>query len=206
MWSNRPAMNITKNFVVFSLMMLMLFVSACSGLTRSDKPATKTWWLKPYTATTQTLTTDQVLLVAVSVTVVPGLDTDRILTLSNTAELNQYAGARWADNLPELLASLVSRTLEASGRFEVVSDRAGTSSEDCGLQLESREFFAQLSPSGQTTRVRVAIDGSYQCESAEAVSITAHVSVPVHGDRMSEIVAAFQQAMDSAMEDMLGQL
>jgi cholesterol transport system auxiliary component len=199
-------MNITRSYVVCSLLMLMLFVSACSGLTRSDKPATKTWWLKPYAATAQTLTTDQVLLVAVSVAVVPGLDTDRILTLSNTAELNQYAGARWADNLPELLASLVSRTLEASGRFEVVSDRAGASSEDCGLQLESREFFAQLSPSGQTTGVRVAIDGHYQCESGETVPISANVSILVHGDRMSEIVVAFQQALDQAMQKILKQM
>ena len=206
MWSNRPVMNITRKFVIFGLTILILFVSACSGLTRSDKPATKTWWLKPYTATTQAMNNDEVLLVAVSVTVVPGLDTDQILTLSNTAELNQYAGARWADNLPELLASLVSRTLEASGRFEVVSDLTGASSEDCVLQLESKEFFAQLSPSGQTTGARIAIDGRYQCESAESVPINVNVSIPVHGDRMSEIVAAFQQALDQAMQKMLEQL
>ncbi len=150
--------------------------------------------------------TDPVLLVAVSVTVVPGLDTDRILTLSNTAELNQYSGARWTDNLPELLTSLVSRTLEASGRFEVVSGGGGGGSEDCGLQLESREFFAQLSPSGQTTGVRVAIDGRYQCESAKSVPISANVSIPVHDDRMSVIVAAFQQALDQAMRELLEQL
>jgi cholesterol transport system auxiliary component len=134
------------------------------------------------------------------------LDTDRILTLSDDAELNQFAAARWADNLPELVTSLVSRTLEASGRFEIVSGRAGGGSESCELRLELEEFFARLSPSGQTTGVQVAIEGRFQCESAEPALLKLNTSIPVHDDRMSVIVAAFQQAMNSVMKDLLEQL
>jgi len=206
MWSNKPAMKVSSNIAVLSLSILILSISACSGLTRSDKPANKTWWLKPYAAKVQNLPSEPVPLVAVSVTAVPGLDTDRILTLSDSAELNQYAGARWADNLPELVTSLVGRTLEASGRFDVVSDHTGGGSGNCDLSLELREFFSQLGPTGQTSGVRVAIDGRYQCESAEAVSIHLDASIPVHDDRMSIIVSAFQRAMDGVMRDMLEQL
>ena len=152
-------MNTTNKFVVFCLLILALSVNACGGITRSDRPATNTWWLEPYAGMTQETPSEPAPLVAISITVVPGLDTDRILTLSDDAELNQFAAARWADNLPELVTSLVGRTLEASGRFEIVPGRAGESSENCDLQLELREFFASLNSSGQTTGVQVAIDG-----------------------------------------------
>ena len=206
MWSDEAAMNTTKKSVVFCLFILALSISACGGLTRSDKPATRTWWLEPYVGMTQESSSDQLLLVAVSTTVVPGLDTNRILTLSDDAELSQFAAASWADNLPELVTSLVVRSLEASGRFESISDRAGRGSEDCNLQLELRKFYARLSASGQTNGVRVAINGRYHCESASPIALQLNASVAVHDDRMSVIVAAFQQAMDSVMKDMLEQL
>ena len=206
MWSDEAAMNITNKFVVFCLLILTLSMSACSGLTHSDKPATNTWWLEPYTGMTQEAPSEPAPLVAISITVVPGLDTDRILTLSDDAVLNQFAASRWADNLPELVTSLVSRTLEASGRFEIVSGRAGGGSESCELQLELQGFFAHLSSSGQTTDVQVAIEGRFQCESDEPVPLNLNASIPVHDERMSVIVAAFQQAMNSVMKDLLEQL
>ncbi len=198
-------MNISGKFIVFSLV-VVLSVGACSGLTRSDKPATRTWWLKPYAALGQERAVEPPVLVAITTTVVPGLDTDRILTLSGDAELNQFAAARWADNLPELVTSLVGRTLEASGRFEVVSERAGGASENCNLQLKLQEFFAHLSASSQTTGVRVVINGRFQCGSEEPVSISLHTHIPVHDARISVIVAAFQQAMDAVMREMLVQI
>ncbi len=199
-------MNISKTIFVFSLLLLSFLLNACSGLTSSDQSASTTWWLKPYTGAMQVNPHEASRMIAVSVTVVPGLDTNRILTLSDDAELNRYASARWADNLPELVTSLVGRTLEASGRFKIAIDRAGRSSENCELRLELQEFFARLGPSGQTTGVQVTIDGRFQCESSESVLLKLSTSIPVNDDRMSVIVAAFQQAMNSVMRDLHKQL
>jgi cholesterol transport system auxiliary component len=190
--------------VVYLLMLLS--VSACSGLTHSDQPATVKWWLKPYTGLSQVTTPKSVELIALSVTAVPGLDTDRVLTLSDDAELKHFAGARWVDNLPELLTSLLQRSLEATGRFEVLAGRRGTGTENCSLDLELQEFYASLSPGGRTSTVQVAINGRYHCESATPVVIQLSASVPVNDDRMSVIVAAFQQGMDSVMKELLDQL
>lgn len=199
-------MNVSKEIAVVCLIGLVLSVSACGGLTRSDKPATQTWWLEPYTGMAHEASAGQVPLVAVSVTAVPGLDTYRILTLSDDAQLNQYASARWTDNLPELITSLLGRSLEASGRFEVVSARNGEGSENCELKVELQEFFADLSSSGQTNAVRVAFNGHYQCDSADPLSVNSSTVISVNGQRMSEIVAAFQQATDIVMKDLLAQL
>ncbi len=190
---------------MFYLLML-LSVSACSGLTHSDQPATVKWWLKPYTGLSQVAPSEPVKLLALSVTAVPGVDTDRVLTLSDDAELKHFAGARWVDNLPELVTSLIGRSLEGTGRFEVLAGRRGTGTENCSLDLELRKFYASLSPSGRTSTVQVAINGRYHCDSATPLVIQLSTSIPVSDDRMSVIVAAFQQGMDSMMKELLEQL
>ena len=197
--------NLNKQ-AAFCLVAIVGVLSACGSLTRSDKPTATTWWLEPYTTSMQVVASEQPLLVTVTVTVVPGLDSDQVLTLSDKAVLKPYAGARWADHLPELVASLVGRSLEASGGFEILSDRAGPGSENCDLQLELSEFFAELSPTGQTSGVSVAVNGHFVCESAEALVVQSDVSIPVADERMAVIVAAFQQALNSATQDILNQI
>lgn len=199
-------MNISRNFAVICLFILILVTNACGGLTRSDKPAITRWWLKPYVAAAQATPAEPLVAVALSVTVVPGLDSDRILTLSNDAELGQFAAARWVDNLPELLNSLLERSLQATGRFDVSSDRAAARPDNCHLQLELREFFADIDPAGKTTGVRVAINGRFQCGSAAPVDIHSSAVIAVVDERMHVIVAAFQQAMDRVMQDILSKI
>jgi ABC-type uncharacterized transport system auxiliary subunit len=201
MWTNKLSMNFQKTPLIACFLVSALFVSACSGLNRSDKPATKTWWLEPYSESVIASSTETPVKLGVSVTVVPGLDTHRILTLSGNAEMSKYAGARWAESLPELVTSLVSRSLEGSGRFEVVSSRGG--SEQCDLELEVQEFYARLGSDGHTTGVRIALSGTYRCDGVEPVRIRLKASVPVHDDRMVVIVAAFQGAVDEVMKGLL---
>ena len=76
----------------------------------------------PLEHSVQASSSEPVTSVAVSVVVVPGLDTDRMLTLSEDSELNYFAAARWADHIPEMLESLTGRTLQASGTFDVISN------------------------------------------------------------------------------------
>ncbi|NOR20283.1 MAG: hypothetical protein GQ538_09385 [Xanthomonadales bacterium] len=201
MWTNNKSVKFQKPFLTACLLVSALFVSACSGLNRSDKPATKTWWLVPYNGSMVATTTVPPVNVAVSVTVVPGLDTHRILALSDNAHLSKYAGARWADSLPELVTSLVSRSLEGSGRFEVVSSRSDSG--ECDLEIEVQEFYARLGANKQTTGVRVAMDGFYRCDGTEPVPIRLNASAAVHDDRMTVIVAVFQGALDEVMKSLL---
>ena len=93
-----------------------------------------------------------------------------------------------------------------SGRFDVVSGGGRNGPMECDLQLELREFFAELDGSGKTTGVRVAVNGRYQCDSDVPVKIDLNSSVPVYGDHMSVIVAAFQQAVDDVMAALLVQV
>lgn len=185
---------------------ILWVLSACSGLTKSDKPVTTNWWLKPYNGTTQHWADEPVIAVALSVKAVPGLDSNQILTLSTDAQFKPYSGARWVDYAPELLASLLGRSMQANGPFEVTTERAGWSAESCDLQLELREFYADLDSAGKTTGVRVAFDGRYICESVAPVDIKSSAFVVVNEESMRVIVAAFQKAVDQVTQDMLDQL
>ncbi len=196
------AMNISKKPLFICLLLAAIIASACSGMNHSDRPATTTWWLNAYGEAAVVPSPDSRVKVDVAVTVVPGLDTHRILTLADNAEMNKYAAARWADSLPELTASLVSRSLEATGRFAVVSRAKGV--EECDLLLEVQEFYARLDSAGRTTGVQVGMQGRYLCDRQEPVLIRLRASKPVHEERMSVIVAAFQRAMDEIMKDLIG--
>ena len=199
-------MNTANRMIRNVALLTFLGLAACGSLTTSDIPANQTWWLVPYEDSGQLTYAEPLDRVTVEVTVVPGLDNNRILTLTGDAELNRYAAARWADNLPELVTSLVGRTLAESGRFNVTAGLDGGPGENCILQLEVREFFAQLASSGETTGVRIGIAGSYQCGSAETISLNLSSSATVNEDRMRVIVAAFQQALDSVLKDLLKQI
>ena len=85
----------------------------------------------------------------------------------------------------------------------MVSERARAEHKRCDLRLELREFFANLNSSGLTRNVQIAIHGSYQCESEALIPIQIKASIPVHDNRMRTIVAAFQQAMNDAMKELL---
>jgi ABC-type uncharacterized transport system auxiliary subunit len=205
MWSNNVTMYFSKIGVI-CLLLITLLINACGGLTKSDKPPVVSWWLEPYTAQKVEQGAEPLVSVNVVVEAVPGLDTDQVLALSEAAAIRPYSSARWVDNLPDLVDSLVSRSLTASGRFEVGSRRGGPDVVNCDLQLELTEFFGLLNASGQTTEVRVVTEGRYECDSGVSKAINLKASIPLQDNRMSVIVAAFQQATDAVLKDMLDQL
>ena len=204
MWKGKSGVIVRRSPLIVCLTIAVFFFSACSNLNRSDKPATKTWWLEPYGQSIPTALPNESVSLEVSVTVVPGLDTYRILTLSDAAEMNKYSGARWADSLPELMTSLVSRSLEASGRFQMVSNHRGST--DCDLELELQRFYTHLDTSGRTTEVQVTMSGRYKCAGSKPEIIKTDATVAVNDDRMSVIVGAFQQAFDAVIGQLLDQI
>ena len=189
------------------ILMVALVLAACSGLTQSDKPALNVWWLQPVSGAPAADTVAAPSTLVLELDVVPGLDTDKVLALSSDAQLKPYAGARWAEALPELAASLFTRSLESTGRFGVLRrGRAGAAAADCELRLEVDQFFADLAADGRTRGVSVGITGEYRCKAAESRGLEARAYVDVGEERMSAIVAAFQKALDKVTLDLIKEI
>ena len=193
----------TKQLLV--VLMSLFGIAACSGMLDSNRPAERTYWLEPLIV--QGPDTDQASLpgLSVSVTAAPGLDTDRLLILDTGARLNHYAAARWPDNAPEVLESLLRRTLESTGKYARVSSGYGTRSADWQLELEVREFYTVVTSSAGAGTVRLALSGYVTCPDADH-EISMRASADISDERLSRIVAAHQQALHDVSKQMVNQL
>lgn len=187
-----------------------LVLNGCAGLTKSDSAPVSIWWLEPLNesapAASDASGESSNTNVLVSVTVVPGLNTANILNLSPNAELNHYSGARWAGELPELLSSLVERTLESQGGYQIVNRGTSRNLNRCLLQLEVKAFYAELNHTGSTDDVHIAFTGEYRCQGAASRPLKIDSRTPVKADKLSSIVSSFQSGLNAALKQLLSQI
>ena len=135
-----------------------------------------------------------------------GLDTDRILALGPDARLNRYSNARWPDHLPEVLSSVLQRSMTATGRFSKVlqSDHA-VGEHGWLLKLEVQQFYGIQDSSGATSSVRVEVAGSLYCNGGES-QVSAYESRTVVEERLSAVVAAHQASLDAVTRQLTARI
>jgi ABC-type uncharacterized transport system auxiliary subunit len=183
---------------------LTVLASACSSLLTSDEPAAQTWWLDPpnLPGAGDGETRGPLVL---RVSVAPGLNTDEIMSLDPEARFSPFSGANWADSLPELLDSLLTRGLATSGLFTRVGDWSTVDEPPCRLSLQAVSFHARLDGNRSAQSVEVSFEGRYRCQ-GDSMPVSASATQPVSGNRMPEVVAAFQRALDEAAKKLATQL
>ena len=180
-------------------------LTGCGGILTSDQPPEHVYWLDASNLQFGAPPTGDLPDIVVTVRALPGLDTDRILVKEPGARLNHYAGARWPDNLPEVVTALVRLSLESSDRFNRVGSGSQTNLGEWTLDLELREFFAVITTAGTPPQIHVKLVGHVTCGSSDG-AVSAATTAPAHADKLSGIVAAFQSAADKALVDLGTQL
>jgi ABC-type uncharacterized transport system auxiliary subunit len=186
------------------LLLLVTALSACSGVLTSEQPAKQYYTLMPLKNSGSAVKVDTAPALTISVTAVPGLDTDRILALGADARLHRYANARWPDHLPEVLTSVMKRSVLASGRFATVD--SGTSAGDgWRLRLEVQQFYGIQNGSGMTSSVLVEMAGDLECSGSNQ-HIELSDSSRVAEERLSVIVAAHQASLDELTRQLLARI
>lgn len=180
-------------------------VASCSGILTSDSPAERIYWLKPLIVQQDVVADGVKPSIAVFISAAPGLDTDRLLILEPGARLNHYALARWPDNIPEVLESLLRTTLESTGRYSRVTTGAISRSTDWALELEVRELYTLATESDNAHMVRMVLSGYIAClESDRAIALQADVRID--DNRLSQIVAAYQHALGEVSQQLVDEL
>jgi len=187
------------------LTLVSLQLAACSGVMDSAQPARQSYMLVPYSGSAGTSAPSAGPQLSISVSAVPGLDTDRIQALSSDARLNQYANARWPDHLPEVLTSVMKRSLASSGRFAGVEKGTRASEDGWLLALEVQQFYGIQNTAGTTSRVMVEMNGSIECD-GHLSSFTLSDSNPVTEERLSAVVAAHQQGLNGITKQLFDQI
>ena len=117
--------------------------------------------------------------------------------------MSYYAGARWPDNLPELIQSLLVRSLESTGLFSQVAGHTSVGSFESEMWLEIREFFATGSTTGSGPRIHVYAQGILECGTATS-SISARATAAA-ANRLHAIVDAHQQALHEVIRGLATQ-
>jgi ABC-type uncharacterized transport system auxiliary subunit len=183
------------------IVVLSCGIASCSGMLNSNQPAERVYWLEPFIAQQAVVTDSPQPSLSVSVSAAPGMDTDRLLILEPGARLNQYAAARWPDNFPEVLESLLRTTLESTGRYSRLTRGPTSRAPDQVLELEVRELYTLASE----RRVHMAMSGYISCGASD-FAIALQATAGIADDRLSEIVAAYQQALNEVSRQLVAQL
>jgi cholesterol transport system auxiliary component len=189
----------------------LLFLGCCVVLplagclsTGSKSPAAEIYTLTaPATAPASAAPAPTAVLSVLRPETAAGLHSERIALLQAGHRLDYFAASRWSGPLPELVQTLAMEALEGGGRFRSVQTDAAPFAADYVLQLQVRHFEADYSGTGPPV-AHVAIDATLGRSSDRAIVQTLAVesSVPAAGDRMLNIINAFEQASSTALQQL----
>jgi cholesterol transport system auxiliary component len=185
--------------------LLGVLLSGCSGLLHSTVQPEQTYYLRAAVATPAavpaaapgTLGSLRVEQPFAS----PGLDSSHIMLVQADHRMNFYAASRWPGVAPQVIEALSVDTLRAAGAWSSVQDSASPFPADYLLQIAVRRFDADYTGGGAAPEVHVVFDCSIgRREGREVIaSFVAQGAATAGGDRMSEVVAAFEQATGVAL-------
>ena len=197
-------MKITTGTAVIVLTAIAtLTVSGCTSMLTSDAPPDTTYWLEPAPISAAVGTNGDKPSIRVRVNAAPGLDVDRLLVRGPGATLNAYAGARWADNIPDVIETLVRAALEDSGRFGLVATARSGARAAWELDLEVRAFYAVAA--GALPAVELRLRGYLLCPGqVQPVRVAAHHKA--RANTLTEISTAFQRVVDEGLAELIDRL
>ncbi|KIT14324.1 ABC-type transport auxiliary lipoprotein family protein [Jannaschia aquimarina] len=129
------------------------------------------------------------------------LRTDRILVRPDPLSVAYLPEARWSDEVPSLVQSLVVRSIAGTDRLGYVGPAEGGPTPDVALLLRIDAFEAQPITGGEGLASRVSIAATLIRDRDQALlsSRTFAGSAVSQTDDAQTVVAAFQAALDGVL-------
>ena len=174
-------------------LVVCMFLAACTASLQSSAPRAEVYVLRPIVSAVQVESPFRLQVLPVRVR--PGYATDAILRSGPDRTLDVYAASRWPDVLPRVVEGMLVDGLKAAGIGEVLEPLSSARAEAL-LQVVVRRFDADYSMDPRQPRVHVQLDITLLDRARRDVltSFTVGSVVPVAQNRMSAIIAAFEQA------------
>ncbi len=133
------------------------------------------------------------------------LNTTRIPLQRLAVELEYYARANWTDLAPAMVHTLVVESFENSAKIVAVGRESLGLRADFVLKLELREFQAEYTDLGQpVAHVRINAKLVKMPQRAIVGSERFDATVPAASDTMDAIIAAFDDALGTALKRLVG--
>jgi cholesterol transport system auxiliary component len=130
----------------------------------------------------------------------PGLDSERIVIIEPEHRMSYYAASQWAAPLPDVVEMLVVEKLRASGVWAAVNNSASAFATEYYLQISIRRFEAEYTAAASPT-ARVSFDCAIGRRASRELiaSFTVDGEAVASANRVSSVVAAFEQASNAAL-------
>jgi ABC-type uncharacterized transport system auxiliary subunit len=173
----------------------------CCGVLESGKPARQVYLLQTPAAPAHVRPQENAPALIISVTAVPGLDTDRILVLAQDARLNPVANAHWPDHMPEVFTSIIRRYLSDSQQFNTVIQGNIARPGEWLLELELQAFYGTQGAAGAISGVVLELEGLLRCNGERHVLRMAQ-QASANGENLTGLVAAHQRVIDAALNEL----
>jgi len=134
---------------------------------------------------------------------VSSLDTNRIAVVSGAGAFDYFAGLRWSEPAPQMLQRVLVEALAADGRFATTVAAPTRVPAEYLLDVELREFTAFYAAADAPPRVRVQWQVTLVDPHAgrRIASFLTEGTATAAAQRRDALVAAFQQASQSAVND-----
>jgi len=174
--------------------------AGCSGAFTSKAPVSHAYVLHPAPAAAARPAFDGTLRIRRPIPA-PGFETDRILLLREGRELDYYANGRWAAPIPEMIEALSVESLRRAGHFAAVYGENSPMRTEYFLQIVVRNFVAEYTGDADSPVVRVTLDCTLgqRLDRSVMASFTADGQALAAANRMNEVVAAYEAALQQAV-------
>lgn len=131
----------------------------------------------------------------------PGFETDRILLLRDGRELDFYATGHWAAPIPDMIEALTVESLRRAAYFSAVYGENSPMRSEYFLQVIVRDFVAEYPGDDTVPVARVALECTLgrRLDRAVMATFTAEGQAPAAANRMNEVVAAYEAALQQAL-------
>jgi cholesterol transport system auxiliary component len=183
---------------------LVFAVSGCGGVFDSKIAAPQIYVLRlpPGTAPAPALTVGSVLVQRPEAG--PGLDSNRIALLRSDRRFDFYSASLWAAPAPDVVESVMVEALRGTNAFSAVFDDAAPFAARYDLRCTMRRFEADYTGGGGAPIIHAAFDctlGRHR-DRALLASFTAQGSAAASEERLGAVVAAFESATVTAMNEL----
>ena len=182
----------------------LLLMGACASLTGQKEPFTT--YLPRYTPAPAAANAPRVDWQLTIDTPLAGdvLDTTRMLVMPAPGAIETYKAGRWADSVPLLLRALLIQAFQTSNRITGVGAVASGLHGDFQLAADLYDFETQYRDGSPHVLIRLNAKLVDESLNRVAASRTFEVDTPVAGATAADAAAAFEQALNELLPEIVG--
>ena len=129
------------------------------------------------------------------------LETDRILMRPDALQAQYLPGARWGEETPVMVQSLMLRSLQATGGLTYVGRRPLGSGGDYAIVSDIIDFHGETNGDAVSVRLTIEVRIVRELDASIAAGRTFTALSTTESTRTEDLIAAFDSAADALFTD-----